>query len=56
MQSANAMTINGESIFLRGKRAGLFAAKIAFDRAERMPAMRMRMHAEQAEAAAAALN
>jgi len=55
MQPANATTHNGERHCLRGKRAGLFAAQIANARAERLPAMRMRMHAEQAEAAAAAL-
>jgi len=55
MQPANAITFNGERHSLRSKRAGLFAALFAFDCAERLPAMRMRMHAEQAEAAAAAL-
>jgi hypothetical protein len=55
MQPANANNCIGNKASLRSLCAGLFAAQFACARAEGMSAMRMRMHAEQAEAAAAAL-
>lgn len=56
MPAANAKKQNGEKDSLRNECAGFFATRAAYDHAERLPAMRMRMHAEQADAAAAALN
>jgi hypothetical protein len=56
MQPANANKSQRETASQRSLCAGLFAAQFACARAEGMSAMRMRMHAEQADAAAAALN
>jgi len=54
MQSANARNQISKRASLRQASAASFALR-AFARAEYLPAMRMRMHAEQAKAAAAAL-
>jgi len=56
MKPANASKCFSETASLRSLCAGLFAAQFACARAEGMSAMRMRMHAKQADAAAAALN
>ncbi|GEM_PF-3650145 len=55
MQPANVKQLNGGRDHLRNRRAGFFAVRFAFVCAEKMSAMRMRMHAEQADAVAAAL-
>jgi len=55
MPTANVIQQSGKRCNLRSKRAGLFAVCAAFARAEGLLAMRMRMHAKQADAAAAAL-
>jgi hypothetical protein len=54
MQTANAKNQISERTSLRQARAAFFALR-SFARDEHMPAMRMRMHAQQAKAAAAAL-
>ncbi|HML67169.1 MAG TPA: hypothetical protein PKA81_02135 [Clostridia bacterium] len=54
MQPKNATKKASLTANLRGKNAGAFVCN-AFDRARHSSAMRMRMHAEQADAAAAAL-
>ena len=55
MQTANAPKQNRNADHLGHLAAGVFAARAAFARAEGLLAMRMRMHAKQADAAAAAL-
>ncbi|MEN6637108.1 MAG: hypothetical protein ABFC56_14740 [Clostridiaceae bacterium] len=55
MRTANAQQQTANLSFLRAARAGRFASRAAFARAESTPAMRMRQHAEQADAVAAAL-
>jgi hypothetical protein len=55
MPTANAPKQNRNTDHLRHLTAGVFAARVAFARAEGLLAMRMRMHAKQADAAAAAL-
>ncbi|MDP3448600.1 MAG: hypothetical protein Q8S22_11145 [Eubacteriales bacterium] len=55
MQTANVQPHNRNKSNLRTRCAGLSAARAALARAERLPAMRMRQHAKQADAAAAAL-
>jgi len=55
MQTANALRQNRNTSNLRNRFAGSFVARVAFACAESSPAMRMRQHAEQADAAAATL-
>jgi hypothetical protein len=55
MQEANAQQNNRNESNRRVLRTGLSVARAAFARAESSPAMRMRQHAQQADAAAAAL-
>jgi len=53
MPAANAQTNSGKDGIRRNPRGRAVSARAAFARAGRLPAMRMRRHAEQADAAAA---
>jgi hypothetical protein len=55
MQTANTQPHNRNKGDLRTLCAGLVAARAAFARTEGLPAMRMRQHAKQTDAVAAAL-
>ncbi|MEA4915681.1 MAG: hypothetical protein VB061_14035 [Christensenella sp.] len=55
MNKANALNRNANASIQCAANAGCLSLRAAFARAESTPAMRMRMHAEQADAVAAAL-